>query len=250
MNQLNKNIEILFEDESIVAVHKPAGILSIPDRFNPALPNLLHLLLRKYNEIIPVHRLDKYTSGVNIFAKTADAHKNLSLQFETGSIGKFYYAIVDRVPDPKEGEINAAIGESQSKRGKMVVLKKGKPCLTRYRVIESYRNFSWLELQLFTGRTHQIRVHLQYIGHPLVVDSLYGKRESLNIAEIKTFGFKSGNDHTVTPLLDRQPLHAHAIEFDNPITGLRMRLEAPLPKDMKACISQLKKWNLENKRVF
>jgi 23S rRNA pseudouridine1911/1915/1917 synthase len=247
---LNKNIEILFEDESIVAVHKSAGILSIPDRFNPTLPNLLHLLQRIHNEIIPVHRLDKYTSGVNIFAKTADAHKILSSQFESGSIGKFYYAIVDRVPDPTEGEINVAIGESQSKRGKMVVLKKGKACLTRYRVIESYRNFSWLEVQLFTGRTHQIRVHLQYIGHPLVVDSLYGKRESFSISEIKTSGFKSGNDQTVSPLLERQPLHAHAIEFENPITGLRMRIEAPLPKDMKACITQLRKWSPENKRVF
>lgn len=250
INILKHNIEILYEDEGIIAVNKPAGILSIPDRFNADIPNLLHILLQSYSEIIPVHRLDKFTTGVNIFAKNADSHKHLSAQFESGTVGKYYYAIVDGVPSPEEGEINVPLAESQVRKGKMVVNKKGKPSVTLYKVMESYGRYSWIALQLLTGRMHQIRVHMHYIGHPLVVDTLYGKREAFYISDIKTKRLKIADPENQNPLLERQPLHAYAIEFFNPSKDCAMRIEAPMPKDMKACINQLRKWCGEKKGNF
>jgi RluA family pseudouridine synthase len=240
---LKHNLQILWDDEQFVAVNKPAGILSIPDRFNPDLPNILHMLLKQYPEIIPVHRLDKYTSGVNIFAKNAEAHRNLSLQFEKGEVEKYYYTIVDGIPEEPEDFIDLPLAESTTKRGKMVITRKGKPALTQYKVLESFKRYAFLAVRIFTGRMHQIRVHMQAIGHPLIVDSLYGKREAFYISEIKTRGFKQNDPENMRPLLDRQPLHAYAIILHHPVTNAAIRIEAELPKDMQACLNQLRKWS-------
>lgn len=226
----------------MLAVNKPAGWLTIPDRFNDEIPNLVSFLKVKYTEIIPVHRLDRFTSGVNLFAKDADTHKLLSEAFETRKIEKYYVAIVDGKPYPESGRIDIPIAESKVTRGKMLVHKRGKPSVTEYKVLQDFKNFSVLYVRIYTGRMHQIRVHLQYLGHPLIVDPLYGNREQFYLSEIKHKKFKLGKFENEKALLTRQPLHAEKLIFHHPISGELIEIMAPWPKDIEAVIHQMEKW--------
>jgi RluA family pseudouridine synthase len=229
--------EILFEDDVVVVIDKPAGLLSIPDRFGVEIPNAEAILRKKYGEIYVVHRLDKDTSGVMVFAKSEGAHKNLSLAFENRQITKKYLALVDGVPLPSEGEIEAPIGEDPSKAGKMKVdTKTGKDSSTSFKIVERFRKYSLLELNPKTGRQHQIRVHCAYIGHPLVVDILYGKRKELKLSEFKR-GYKGSSEK---PILGRLALHAKSLTFNHPTSGQELTFEAELPKDIKATLNQMR----------
>lgn len=233
---------ILFEDDSIVVVDKPAGMLTIPDRFDASQPNLVAFLQKTRDTVIPVHRLDRYTSGVNVFTKNADTHKEMSLLFQSREVEKYYMTIVDGVPHPASGRIDVPLTESTTTRGKMIVHNRGKACVTDYKILESYGQYSWLYVRIHTGRMHQVRVHMQYLGSPLIVDKLYGHREHFYLSEIKGKKMnvsKYGEEH---PLLSRQPLHAEKIVFSHPNTGARMDITAPMPKDMRAVIQQMQKW--------
>jgi len=234
--------EIIFEDAYMLAVNKPAGWLTIPDRFNDEIPNLTGYLKTVFPDVIPVHRLDRYTSGVNLFAKDAHTHKLLSEAFEGRTIEKYYIAIVDGKPNPETGRIDIPIAESKVTRGKMLVHKRGKPSVTEYKIIRDFKNFSVLYIRIYTGRMHQIRVHLQYLGHPLIVDSLYGNREQFYLSEIKHRKFKLGKFENEKPLLSRQPLHAEKLIFTHPVTGVVTEITAPWPKDIEAVIHQMEKW--------
>ena len=234
--------EILFEDQYIIAVNKPSGVLSIPDRFNPNLPNLVSSLKIKYPDIIPVHRLDKFTSGVILFAKDAETHKLISADFESRNVEKYYIALVDGIPSPDSGRIDVPISESTVTRGKMLVHKRGKSSITEYKVLKSFKTYSLLYLKLFTGRMHQIRVHMQYLGNPLIVDQLYGKRDSFYLSEIKHKKFNLGKSDDEKPLLTRQPLHAEKLVIIHPYTSERLEIQSPLPKDIQAVIHQMEKW--------
>jgi 23S rRNA pseudouridine1911/1915/1917 synthase len=236
------NTEILFEDAYMIAVNKPAGVLSIPDRFNADIPNLVSQLKKVYPEILPVHRLDKFTTGINLFAKDPESHKALSAIFESRDIEKYYHAIVDGTPQPESGRIDVPLAESTVTRGKMLVHQRGKPSVTDYKIIKSYRNFSHIYLRIFTGRMHQIRVHMQYLGNPLIVDTLYGNRDAFFLSEIKHKKFNLGKFDEERPLLSRQPLHASRLVFDHPFTEHKVEIEAPLPKDMQAVLTQMDKW--------
>lgn len=237
-----KNPEILFEDEYMIAVNKPAGILTIPDRFNANIPNLVSGLKQKYPDLIPVHRLDKFTSGVILFAKDAETHKLLSASFESREIEKYYLAIVDGVPSPESGRIEVPLSESTVTRGKMLVHKRGKPSVTEYKILKNFKIFSLLYVRIHTGRMHQIRVHMQYLGNPLTVDSLYGNREALYLSEIKHKKFNLSKSDEERPLLSRQPLHAEKLVINHPYTSQKIEISAPLPKDMEATIKQMEKW--------
>ncbi len=234
--------EILFEDEYLIAVNKPAGVLTIQDRFNPEIPNLVALLKSKYPEIIPVHRIDKYTSGINLFAKNAESHKWMSTIFESREIEKHYTAIVDGIPNPESGRIDVPITESTVTRGKMLVHKRGKASVTDYKIIKSYSRYSLLHARIWTGRMHQVRVHLQYLGHPLIVDTLYGNRDAFYLSEIKQKKFNLGKYNEEQPLLSRQPLHAHRLIFKHKISEKLIDIECPLPKDISAVLNQMEKW--------
>lgn len=236
------NTEILFEDEYMIAVNKPAGVLSIPDRFNADIPNLIGQLKKANPEILPVHRLDKFTTGINLFAKDTESHKALSAIFESRDIEKYYHAIVDGSPQPESGRIDVPLAESTVTRGKMLVHQRGKPSTTDYKIIKSYRHFSHIYLRIFTGRMHQIRVHMQYLGNPLIVDTLYGNRDAFFLSEIKHKKFNLGKFDEERPLLSRQPLHASRLVFDHPFTEQKVEIEAPLPKDMQAVLTQMDKW--------
>lgn len=234
--------QILYEDDALVMVNKAPGELTIPDRHHPETFNLQHWLHRRYGRIWVVHRLDRDTSGILCFARTAEAHRHLSRQFEERTVSKTYLALVDGRPYPAEGLVDRPIGPHPTQAGKMAVRRRGKNARTAYRCVEAFRQFALLELQLYTGRTHQARVHLAHLGHPLAVDPLYGKRAAFFLSEVKGRRYRLGKNREERPLLRRHPLHAYRLAFTHPLSGLPQRFEAPLPKDFSALLRQLRKW--------
>ena len=234
--------EIIFEDDHLIAVNKAPGDLAIPDRHQPGLFNLQSWLNDRYGRVWTVHRLDRDTSGIICFAKTAGAHRHLSLQFENRNVEKTYLALVDGTPFPREGEIDQPITAHPSHAGKMMVSRNGKPALTRYRTTEIFRLFSLLETNIYTGRTHQIRVHLAYLGHPLAIDPLYGKREAFFLSEVKGKKYRMGKDQPERPLMTRTTLHAWRLGLRHPATEAPTELSAPLHKDFSAVLRHLRKW--------
>ena len=163
---------------------------------------------------------------------------NIAQQFESRSIEKVYLAIVDGTP-PEEGSIDLPIVESTSKRGKMMTAKKGMDSLTTFISLDHFGKFSLLKVHLHTGRQHQIRVHMAAIGHPLMVDRLYGRRSEFFLSEIKRKYRRSGDSER--PLMARHTLHASSIRFQHPESKEELFFEVELPKDMRAVLNQLKK---------
>lgn len=234
--------ELIHEDEHILVVSKPAGLLTIPDRAgNPN--SLVAALQQKYGKVFIVHRLDRETSGILVFARNEAAHRHLSIQMEKHTADKFYLALVEGILHHDEGEIDKPIGEHPGIPGKMTIHTSGKPSLTFYRAAERFQRFTLVEAQIKTGRTHQIRVHFQSIGYPLAVDALYGRREAFLLSEIKGKKYKSGKfTEEERPLMKRTSLHAARLRLQHPVTGAVMEFMAPLPKDFTAVLSQLRKW--------
>lgn len=244
--QLSKHI--LFEQDDFIVINKPAGLLTIPDRHNALLPSLSKWLENQYGSIFIVHRLDKDTSGVIVFAKNETAHKSLSAQFQANATEKKYLGLVTGVVKEKAGSIDTPVMEHPVKKGKMTVVKKGgaylsakaKTALTTYKVLESFNLYTLLELQIFTGRTHQIRVHLQSIGHPIAMDELYGNGKPFYLSLIKKNYRIGKSQEEEKPLMSRMALHAASLSFKDK-NGEKLFFEAPLPKDFQAMLSQLRK---------
>ncbi|HEV3324038.1 MAG TPA: RluA family pseudouridine synthase [Puia sp.] len=232
--------DILFENEDFIALNKPAGTLSIPDREGKE-PSLKSWLREKYGNIFTVHRLDRETSGVIIFAKHEEAHKYFSKIFEERSVEKIYQGIVQGTPPEQKGSIDLPIMEHPAKPGTMVVNKKGKPSLTDYEVIETIGPYSLLQFRIHTGRTHQIRVHLQALGHPIACDDLYSDGRPILLSTIKRHFKLSKAEEQERPLLARLALHSLLLHFQD-ARGQFHTLEAPLPKDLRALLQQLRKW--------
>ncbi|TDW99308.1 RluA family pseudouridine synthase [Dinghuibacter silviterrae] len=235
-----KSIDILADTPSFIAVHKPSGMLSIPDREQTEV-SLRELLNEAYGKVFTVHRLDRDTSGVIVFAKTAEAHQYFSAQFEGREVRKYYLGFVHGQPVQESGTIDGPIMENPQKRGSMIVHAKGKPSLTDYTVLESFGILSLVQFQIHTGRTHQVRVHSKDMGHPIVVDPLYGDGQPVLLSSIKRKFKLSKYEETERPLLGRLALHAWKIGFTDP-EGQEWEIEAPLPKDMAALLNQLRKW--------
>jgi len=232
---------IIVENENWIALNKPSGLLSIPDREGKEI-SLKQLLKDKYGNIFTVHRLDKDTSGLIIFAKNEVTHKQLSQQFEGRLTKKIYLGLVIGSPGEKKGSIDAPMGEHPAKNGTMIVHRKGKDALTDFEVLEDFGVYAWLQFQIHTGRTHQIRVHAKEMGHPIVCDPLYGDGKPVLLSSLKHKKFKlSKNELEERPLLNRLALHAYQLSFAD-ITGENIKLEAPLPKELKALLQQLNKW--------
>jgi 23S rRNA pseudouridine1911/1915/1917 synthase len=235
---------ILYQDNDLVIVDKSSGLLSIPDRFGKAKNSLHELLTDQFGEVFIVHRLDRETSGIMVYALNAEAHRHLCKQFEVHTADKFYLALVDGVIHEEEGEIDRPIGPHPVIPNKMMITNKGgKPSLTFYRVLERYHHFTLAEALIKTGRTHQIRVHFQNIGYPLAVDALYGPRSGLLLSEIKGSKYKSGKySEEERPILERTSLHAYRLRLEHPSSGERMEWKTDLPKDLHATLNQLRKW--------
>ncbi len=234
------NYELLLETEDYVAVNKPAGLLSIPDRHDPEQPSLINLLKKQFGEMFVVHRLDRQTSGVILFAKHAHAHRYFSLLFENRHVQKEYTGIVVGKMQEHAGTIDAPIDENKFRKGEMIVAKRGKSAITHYEVLNDFSVYSVVLFKPVTGRTHQIRVHAKYLNHPLVGDDIYGDGAPVLLSSFKRKFHLSKNELEERPLLNRLALHASAISFKD-FHGKEMRIEAPLPKDMRALIQQLKK---------
>ena len=233
------SIDIILETPDFVAVNKPSGLLSIPDRMGVEI-SLKDLLKQKYGQIYTVHRLDKDTSGIILFAKNEIAHKALSALFESREMEKFYLGLVQGQMMNPSGSIDAPIMEHPGKTTKMMTHVKGKPSLTDYEVQEQFRLYSWVRFQIHTGRTHQIRVHMQHIGHSIVCDEIYGDPKPVLLSSIKK-NFKLAKvAEEEKPILMRLALHSSQLNFS--YEGVAYSLEAPLPKDLRAVLQQLKKW--------
>jgi 23S rRNA pseudouridine955/2504/2580 synthase/23S rRNA pseudouridine1911/1915/1917 synthase len=232
--------ETIFENDAFVAVNKPSGLLSVPDREGKEIA-LKQLLQQQYGQIWTVHRLDKDTSGVIVFAKDELTHKFLSRLFEGREVEKYYTGLVHGVPSAENGSVDAAIMEHPVKRGLMVINKKGKSALTDFTLLESFGKFSLMQFRIHTGRTHQIRVHMKHIGHPIVCDPLYGNGEPIMLSSIKKKFNLSKKEEEEKPLFNRLALHAERLQFTD-AKKQKHKIEAPLPKDMRAFLQQLRKW--------
>lgn len=230
---------ILFENDDFIALDKPSGLLSIPDREGKDI-SLKKILQEKYGQIFTVHRLDKDTSGLILFAKNEETHKHLSKQFEERNTEKIYLGFVIGSVTEKKGSIDAPIAEHPVKKGLMVITRKGKEALTDYEVLQDFGIYSWMQFRIHTGRTHQIRVHMKNLGHPIVCDSLYGDGTPILLSTFKPKFKLSRSEETERPILGRLALHAYQLKFTD-VSGNIIRLEAPVPKDMKATLQQLEK---------
>lgn len=244
-------LDILYEDDDVLVINKPAGMV-----VHPAAGNwdhtLVNALLAHCGESLSgiggvarpgiVHRLDKETSGLMVVAKNDGAHQALSRQFADRSLSRVYQAVVWGLPNPLNGEIEGAIGRHPRNRQKMAVVPHGgKEALTYYKTLEAFGVLAALvECRLATGRTHQIRVHMTHQGHPLVGDPLYGTRRSSG----KT---AKGQEGIVARLqaFPRQALHAGEIKWIHPRTGKSMTFKAPLPDDLKALLKALRQMSVK-----
>lgn len=236
----NTEVPIIAENDSLVVVNKPSGLLTIPDRFDAQLPSVKTRLQQQYGNIFVVHRIDRDTSGILLFAKNEDAHKYYSAAFEERTIVKKYLGLVHGSPLQSSGTINKPIAHHPVQKGKMVVHRSGKPSVTHYRVMQNFGLYSLVEWQIETGRTHQIRVHMQDLGHPIVCDELYGTPEPIFLSRIKRKFKLSKNEEAERPMLNRLALHAFSLDFTSQ-ENRQIHLEAPLFKDMQATLTQLGK---------
>ncbi len=239
-------LEILFEDDSILVVNKPAGMVVHPGA-GVASGTLVHALLHHDPRIGLVggparpgivHRLDRDTSGLLVVARSGRAYRSLIEAIKNREVNRRYLTLVWGGPRVASGVVDGAIGRDPRRRQRMAVLGRGgKPARTRWRVTERFGVCAALEVTLETGRTHQIRVHLAHIGYPVVGDGVYGgrarMRSSLTPAERSLAT-------TLLDMLPRQALHASELEFAHPVTGAPLRFEAPLPEDLSGALVWLR----------
>ena len=225
----NIPIDIVYQDNDIIVVNKPKGLVVHPANGNPdgTLVNAIMAICKDGlsgigGELRPgiVHRLDKDTSGLLIVAKNDKAHRIMSEQIKNRKVRKIYIALVKGVVAEKEATIDMPIGRSTKDRKKMAVRKDGKEAVTHFKVLKRYQNYTLLEVKIDTGRTHQIRVHMAEIGHPVVGDEVYSN------------GKNEFNIHG-------QMLHSTSLDFTHPTTGKKLHFEAPLPKYFEEVLKKL-----------
>jgi RluA family pseudouridine synthase len=213
-------MEILYHDKHIIVLNKPAGLPVLPDGWEPDAPFLRQMLEKNYGSIFVVHRLDKVTSGVMIFARTAEAHRELSRQFEQHEVKKVYQAIVEGVPPWDERTARHMLQTNVGRKHRTVVVRKrGKNSETHFKVLKRGQDEALVEAHPKTGRTHQIRVHLSALGFPILGDLLYDALE--------------------TDLITRPALHATELAFVHPGSGKPIHFSIDPPNDFLEALSQL-----------
>ena len=217
LNPESGHVEVLYEDSAIIILSKPAGMMVHPagQTASGTLANYLAGYFSQKGQIIrirPLHRLDRDTSGCVLFAKSAAVQQALEKQLENGKMHRVYQALVEGRLEESCGTLDYPIGRVRQRPNRRQVMENGQRAVTHYSVMEQRGEYSLLEVRLETGRTHQVRVHFSYIGHPVLGDRMYGRR---------------------SPLINRQALHASRLELIHPETGKTIQVEAPLPEDMK-----------------
>jgi len=234
-------LEIIFENENIIAINKPSGLLTIPDRYNHALPSVYELLKEKEQNIFTVHRLDVGTSGILLFAKTPEAHNNLNEQFSNHTVKKIYTAVLEGVLHQDRQEIDIPLLQNPNKKGGVIPSARGKASLTILNTVERFRNATLVNAELKTGRLHQLRAHTAAIGYPLLVDDFYGNSKEFFVSSIKR-RFNIKKEGSELPLISRPTMHATEISFIA-LSGEELTLTAKLPKDFSALIQVLRKYS-------
>ena len=233
--------EIIYKDADLIAINKPSGWLSIPDRHDAELYSVKSWFEAKGEKIFIVHRIDRDTSGLLLLARNAEAHKYYNTLFEQRTLKKTYYGLVVGSVAEDQGVYDQPIEQHPTLVGKMRVGRKGKPAITHYTVEERFRGYTWVKFQIETGRTHQIRVHLYNSGHSLVCDPLYGTPDPILLSSFKRKFNMSKKEEEERPLLSRLALHAYSVDLVDR-QGEAHTFIAPLPRDLDATLKQLRKW--------
>jgi len=236
---MNDEITVLYEDDTLLAVNKPSGLLSAPDRYDPDAKVVSRELEMEYGRVWTVHRLDLDTSGILLFAKDDETHRSLSVMFEEREVRKVYHAVITSRPSWTETVCDLSLSPDGDRMHRTIIDGAGKPSVTEFTVLGCHAKMAIVEARPRTGRTHQIRVHLAALGYPVACDPLYGDGKPLFLSKIKRRW--KGDEDRERPLMTRTALHAFSIEFNHPVTGAAMRIEAPYPKDFKALVTQLRK---------
>jgi 23S rRNA pseudouridine955/2504/2580 synthase/23S rRNA pseudouridine1911/1915/1917 synthase len=240
-------LPVVFQTDDYVAVDKPAGLAAIPGRAETdsvveRLARQLGVPCRGVSDVRlrVVHRIDKETTGVMLFAQSLDAQRHASHQFQNNTVAKEYLALVHGRVTEDEGEINAPLAPHPVQRDKMTVAKKGgRPALTRWKVEQRFKSFTLVRVFPKTGKTHQIRVHFAHIGHPLAVDPLYGSGDPVLLSQFKR-NYRPTKGQDERPLLARLGLHAYSLTFRD-LANEAVTVTAEPPKDWRATMNQLSK---------
>ena len=241
-------LDIVYDDAAFTVVNKPAGMVTHPAKghWSGTLVNALQFHFDTLSTVAGehrpgiVHRLDRDTTGLLIVAKDDNAHRKLAAQFEHRTIQKEYLALVAGAPERDSDYIEKPIGFHPTNREKMAIRTPedgGKEAVTFYQVAERFRGYALVRCKPATGRTHQIRIHLAHIGHPVLADKAYSGRDHLTLNDL--LGRPEGPE-APTVLLDRQALHAYNLKLTHPLTGLPLELNAPLPPDMSRTLEALR----------
>lgn len=246
----NKTSSVMFEpaslglwiDDAILVVNKPAGLLCLPDGYDPGSAHLKSLLEPEYGPLWIVHRLDRDTSGVMVIARNAESHQRLNIQFEQRNVFKEYHAIVHGSPQWKEVSVRLPLVVDGDRRHRTVVNPRfGTSAHTDLRVIQRFGRFTLLAAKPQTGRRHQIRAHLLAKGFPIVADNLYGGSAGLYLSEIKSNYHKRKFEEK--PLLGRVGLHAWSLIIEHPVSSQPLTFNAPYPDDIRIALKQLDKYD-------
>ncbi len=219
-------IPILYLDESLLVINKPAGLPSLPDGYNPAAPHVRSLLEPHYGRIWIVHRLDRDTSGVLLLARTALAHRALNSQFDQRQVSKIYHALVNGSPEWDTKMVDLPLRTDVGHRHRTAVdPQRGKPAVTHLRVLQRFTGYTLIKAVPQTGRTHQIRAHLAAVGYPILADDLYGEQPV----------------SATHPIISRLALHALLLNIEHPVLHSNLHFKAPYPEDFARALAELRK---------